>query len=61
VKVTNKVSKTEPEALVMPTTLVGQNGAVVNEDIRVGVSGCPKVVVHMAVKTGKKGKGKRKK
>jgi hypothetical protein len=31
---------------------VGQNGAVVSQGVRVGVMGCPKVVVEPAMKGG---------
>jgi hypothetical protein len=40
-KVTVKVKKTEPAALEMPTTLTAQNGAVMSQDTKVAVTGCP--------------------
>jgi hypothetical protein len=40
VKVTKKTRKTVPEALVMPTALTAQNGAVVQQNIKVAVTGC---------------------
>jgi hypothetical protein len=41
--VTRKVRVSVPEALVMPTKLVAQNGAEVSQDTHVTVIGCPKV------------------
>jgi hypothetical protein len=40
VKITKNVKKTQPEALIMPTTLTAQNGAVVQQNITVTVTGC---------------------
>jgi hypothetical protein len=42
-KVTVKVTKTVSATLVVPTKLVGQNGAVLTQNMNVGVSGCPKL------------------
>ncbi len=42
--VTKNVKKTvtTPQSLVIPTTIVGQNGAVINNNTKVSVTGCPK-------------------
>jgi hypothetical protein len=40
VKVTKKVTKTEPEALIMPTSMTGQNGAVLTQSTKIAVAGC---------------------
>jgi hypothetical protein len=40
IKITRNVKKSESEALVMPTTLTAQNGAVVQQNIKVAVTGC---------------------
>ncbi len=42
-------------ALVMPTVITGQNGAVVKQTTRIAVSGCPK---HKSANSRKKSKGK---
>jgi hypothetical protein len=45
------------QKLTIPTTLTGQNGAVVRQTTRVGVVGCPKVKrVKTHKKTGRKHK-----
>jgi hypothetical protein len=55
--VTRKVSKTEPEPLIMPTTITGQNGAVETQSTKIAVTGCAKAkVVKKAKKAKKKGK-----
>jgi hypothetical protein len=41
-KVTVKTSKTEPEALIMPTSMTGQNGAVLTQNTKISVTGCAK-------------------
>jgi hypothetical protein len=40
--VTVKVKKTEPEKLVIPTEVAGQNGAVIEQQTPIAVTGCPK-------------------
>jgi hypothetical protein len=40
--VSEKVKRTEPESLVMPTRIVGQNGAVVTQNTKITVTGCTK-------------------
>ncbi len=61
VKVTRKVSQTEPEPLVMPTTLTGQNGAVLSENVTVAVTGCPKAAgAKKVTEHKKKGRGEKK-
>jgi hypothetical protein len=52
-KVTEKVKKTVSATLVVPTKLVGQNGAVITQNINVGVNGCPKATVTTKVKAKK--------
>jgi hypothetical protein len=42
VKVTHNVSQQVPEPLVMPTTLTAQNGAVIKQNTKIAVTGCPK-------------------
>jgi hypothetical protein len=41
-KVTVKVKKSIPDPLLMPTTITGQNGAVVKHNTRIQVTGCSK-------------------
>ncbi|HEY5343376.1 MAG TPA: hypothetical protein VIJ66_06920 [Solirubrobacteraceae bacterium] len=38
---TKKIHKQVAETLLMPTTMTGQNGAVLTQNIKVGVTGCP--------------------
>jgi hypothetical protein len=40
-KVTVKVKQTVPAALEMPTTITGQNGAVLTQNTKIAVAGCP--------------------
>ncbi len=58
--VTVKVKKLVPISLVSPTTLVGQNGAVVKQTTKITVTGCPKAK-PAAKPTAKKKKTKKKK
>jgi hypothetical protein len=51
-----KVKKSVAEPLVMPTTIAGQNGAVLQQTTNVAVTGCAKA---KARKAGKHKKGKR--
>jgi hypothetical protein len=51
--VTRSVTQRVAEPLVIPTTLTGQNGAVVSQSTKVAVTGCPKAK-HKAKKTTKK-------
>jgi hypothetical protein len=39
---TVKVKKSVPEPLLMPTTITGQNGAVTQQNVKIGVTGCKK-------------------
>jgi hypothetical protein len=41
---TKTVTERVPGALVMPTTLVAQNGAEIHQDTTISVTGCPKAV-----------------
>lgn len=52
--VTVKSKKTVAQPLLMPTSITGQNGAVVTQSTKIAVSGCGK-----ASSAPKKGKGKR--
>ena len=45
-------------SLVMPTTLTGQNGAVIKQNTKIAVTGCPKVKKKAKVKKHTKGKKK---
>jgi hypothetical protein len=36
-----KVKTTEPEPLLMPTTITAQNGAVMTQDTKIALTGCP--------------------
>ena len=58
-----KVKKTIPKSLSMPTTITGQNGAVLQQSTKIAVTGCPKAKKvkragkrHGAGKTGKSNK-----
>jgi hypothetical protein len=55
VKVTKKVSETVAAPLLMPTEMVAQNGAVLNQTTKIAVTGCK------AAKPAKKKKAKAKK
>jgi hypothetical protein len=39
---TVKVKKSIPDPLLMPTTITGQNGAVTQQNVKIGVTGCAK-------------------
>jgi hypothetical protein len=61
--VTRKVKQTVAGSLIMPTEFVAQNGAVLKQSTKIGVTGCPptrakKVVKHKAKKKAKAKKGK---
>ena len=51
---TRRVKETQPVSLEMPTEFVGQNGAVVKQTTKIGVTGCPKA--HKAAAKQKKKK-----
>jgi hypothetical protein len=55
-RVTVKVKQTVAEPLLMPTTITGQNGAVVKQSTKIAVSGCAKA----KAKAKKKSKAKAK-
>ncbi len=38
------------QSLSMPFTVIGQNGAVLKQDVKIAVSGCPKAVRHVRKK-----------
>ena len=44
VHVMKTVTKRVPEKLIMPTQLIGQNGAVIKQNTVIGVAGCPPTV-----------------
>jgi hypothetical protein len=46
-------------SLVMPTTIVGQNGAEITQNTKVGVTGCPKVLKKTKAKKAKAGSQRR--
>lgn len=54
--VTRTVKRTVPTSLVMPTELVAQNGAVLRQNTRVSVTGCPKKAAPKASRAGAKKK-----
>ncbi len=57
--VTRSVRTTVAESLIMPTTITGQNGAVINQSTKIGVTGCPKVKKATVKKKAKRhGSGK---
>lgn len=47
------------EPLLMPTTIVGQNGAVIEQNTKIDVTGCPNAKTKTRVKHDG-GKGKKK-
>jgi uncharacterized repeat protein (TIGR01451 family) len=51
-----KVKKSIPEPLLMPTTITGQNGAVVRQTTRVAVTGCSKANPKRNAKKSRKGR-----
>ena len=57
--VTRSVKQTLPATLQMPSEFVGQNGAVVHQNTKVAVTGCPKNA-HKATKVTKHKKSKSK-
>jgi hypothetical protein len=57
VHLTRRVKQLVPESLLMPTTIVAQNGAEIHQDTKIGVEGCAR---HKAARKKAKGhKGKR--
>ena len=56
--ITKTIKTIVPETLMMPTELVAQNGAVIHQNTRVNVTGCPKA--KPAVKKKSKPKTKKK-
>jgi hypothetical protein len=40
-KITVKVTQIKPQRFLAPTTITGQNGAVVTQDTKIAVTGCP--------------------
>ena len=59
--VVRKTTKTVKEPLIAPTAFVGQNGATVNQQTVVSVTGCPKANVAKKGKKKAKAHGKHKK
>jgi hypothetical protein len=58
-RVTKTVKQTVAQPLLMPTTLVGQNGAVVHQTTKIAVTGCPKAKnARRAKRTSRHRKGK---
>lgn len=55
------VKQTVPEALIMPTTLTAQNGAVIQQETPITVEGCPKAAVKSSKTKKPKPKPKKKK
>jgi hypothetical protein len=45
-RVTARIRRSIPEPLLMPTTITGQNGAVVHQTTRIAVSGCARPRAH---------------
>jgi uncharacterized repeat protein (TIGR01451 family) len=54
--VTVKVKKTIAEPLLMPTTITGQNGAVVQQTTKIAVTGCPTAKAARHAKQARKGR-----
>jgi hypothetical protein len=56
-----KVKELVPELLLMPTTIVGQNGAEIHQNTKIGVEGCARAgkAKHRAKPKRRKGKGRR--
>jgi hypothetical protein len=54
-KVTEWVTKTVAAPLVMPTEITAQNGAVLRQNTKIAVEGCPKTKRHKAKKAAKRG------
>jgi len=59
VKVTKKVSEQVATPLVMPTEIIGQNGAEIHENTKIAVTGC-RASKSKPKKQAKKGKGQKK-
>ena len=57
VHIVRSVKRQVPEALQMPTTIVGQNGAVITQTTRIAVSGCAKATSKRAGKRARKRHG----
>jgi type 1 fimbria pilin len=51
-----KVSKLVPEALIMPTSITAQSGAVLTQSTKIAVTGCKKAKAKKAAKKKKKKK-----
>lgn len=52
------VTEHEPESLDMPTTIVGQNGAVFTQQTKIAVTGCPKKAALTHKKADKQRRGR---
>ena len=53
-KVTVKVKKTVPEALLMPTTMTAQSGTVLTQNTKIAVTGCPTAKAAKKANTARK-------
>ena len=58
VKVTKKVSKQVPEPLLMPTSMIAQNGATLTQNTKVAVTGCTKPKPKAKTAGKKKGRNR---
>jgi hypothetical protein len=61
-RITNMVKKTVAQPLLMPTTIVGQNGAQISQNTKIAVTECPRAKAKKKLKKkahrhGGKGKG----
>ncbi len=60
VYVKRKVTEHKPESLAMPTTIVGQNGAVLTQTTKIAVTGCAKAAAKAPKKAKKQAKAHKK-
>ena len=60
VYVKRKVTEHKPESLAIPTTIVGQNGAVLTQTTKIAVTGCAKAAAKAPKKAKKKAKAHKK-
>jgi hypothetical protein len=54
-----RVKRTVPDPLLMPTTITGQNGAVVKQSTKITVTGCAAHAARRTVRLGKARKGRK--
>jgi hypothetical protein len=60
IHITRRIKQPVPEPLLMPTTIIGQNGAVITQNTKISVTGCHKAKKTRKNKTAAKHRRKKK-